>query len=361
MTDESWPDGIEPPKAVIEAAAWASRFIDDAPELNLTALKAWFGTSRENRDAFAAVMFSTPLSDDIRARVEQSLGQSFPSAHRSPAHIIPIEAARTSEPGGTVRPRDEPQSRIGRGTRIGLAATACAAVLAVAIGVAPSLTSLSIFSAASAEVFQTGHGDIRSFALEDGSNMTLDTHSRVKVVIDRARRHAMLEEGRARFVVKSDNRPFTIEAGTGKAVTRTGTLDVAIDSDQRVDLQLRAGAADLHDGDESKDSVVRMLTIDQPVTYQSSLFDPRPVATPVADTRNWTEGWVDYRTISLGDLVREANRYAKKRILIDDQTLNSLAVTGRFKLTDTDGFAKRIAELFSLKVVKKSDGIHLTR
>lgn len=361
MSDEPWPDGVEPPRAVIEAAAWASRFLDEDSEINLAALKAWFVTSRENRDAFAAVMFSTPMSDDIRALVEQTLGQSFPSMHRSPAHIIPIEAARTSEPGGTVRPRYASRSRLGRTARIGLAATACAAVLAVAVGVAPSLTGLSMFSAARAEVFQTGHGDIRSFALADGSNVTLDTDSRVKVVMDRARRHATLEEGRARFVVKADDRPFTIEAGTGKVVTRRGTLDVAVDRDRRVDLQLRAGAADLRDGGESKDSVARMLTVDQPVTYQSGLFEPRPVATPVADTRNWTEGWVDYRTIPLGDLVREANRYAKKPIMIDDQVLNSLAATGRFKLTDTDGFVKRIAELFSLKVTKKSDGIHLTR
>lgn len=361
MTDEPWPDGIEPSKAVKEASAWTVRILDDASETDLTALKAWFGTSRENREAFASVMFSTPMADDIRGRVERTLGQSFASGHRPPAHIIPIEAARTAEPGGMGRPQDAGRSGSRRAWRIGVAAAASAAVLAFAVGVAPTLNSLSLFSPAKAEVFQTGHGDIRSFDLADGSNMTLDTDSRVKVIMDRARRHALIEEGRARFVVKAEDRPFTIEAGTGKVVTSKGTLDVAVDRDHHVDLQLRAGVADLRDGDEGKDSVARMLTIDQPVTYPPGAFEPRPVAAPIADTRNWTEGWVDYRTIPLAGLISEANRYAKTPLVIDDPVLAARGVTGRFKLTDTDAFVKRIAELFALKVSKRPDGIHLSR
>ncbi|EZP82435.1 putative FecR [Novosphingobium resinovorum] len=363
MTDEPWPDGIEPPKAVIEAAAWATRFLhegsetNEASEINLVALKAWFGTSRENREAFAKVMFSTPMSVEIRARIERTLGQSFPSAHKPPARIIPIEAGRTAEPGGGGRPHDGSR----RVLKIGATAAACAAVLALAISVAPPLTRLSIFSSAEAQVYRTGHGDIRSFDLADGSNLTLDTDSRVKVIMDSARRHAMIEEGRARFVVKADERPFTIEAGAGKLVTSKGTLDVSMGRDRRVDLQLRAGMADLRDGEEGKDAVARMLTIGQPITYQAGAFEPRPVAAPIVDTRNWPEGWVDYRTIPLAGLIGEANRYAKTPIIIDDPALASLGVTGSFRLTDTDGFVKRVAELCALKVTKKADGIHLSR
>lgn len=361
MTDEPWPDGIEPPKAVIEAAAWASRFMDEATETNLTALKAWFGTSRENREAFAKVMFSTPMSGEIRERIERTLGQSFPSAHKPPARIIPIESGRTAEPGGGGRPHESMRGGSRRVLKMGVTTAACAAVLALAISVAAPLTGLSIFSSAEAQVYRTGHGDIRSFDLADGSNLMLDTDSRVKVIMDSARRHAMIEEGRARFVVKADERPFTIEAGAGKVVTSNGTLDVSMDRDRRVDLQLRAGVADLREGEEGRDAVARMLTIGQPVTYQAGAFEPRPAAVPIADTRNWPEGWVDYRTIPLAGLIGEANRYAKTPIIIDDPALASLGVTGSFRLTDTDGFVKRVAELCALKVTKKADGIHLSR
>jgi transmembrane sensor len=361
VTEEPWPDGIEPSKVVIEASAWASRFMDDASETNLTALKAWYDTSRENREAFATVMFSTPMASNVREQIEQALGQSFPSAHKPTARIIPIEAGRTSEPGGEGRPHQSIRPGSRRVLKIGVTTAACAAVLALAISVAPPPISLSIFSSAEAQVYRTGHGDIRSFDLADGSNLTLDTDSRVKVIFDSARRHAQIEEGRARFVVKADERPFTIDAGTGRVVTNDGTLDVAVGRDRRVDLQLLAGAADLREGKEGSDHVARMLTVDQSVTYSADAFEPRPVAAPIRDTRNWPEGWVDYRTIPLADLISEANRYAKTPIIIDDPALASRGVTGRFRLTDTDNFVKRVAELCALKVTKKADGIHLSR
>ena len=361
MTDEPWPDGIEPSKIVIEASAWASRFMDGASESNLTALKAWYDTNRENSEAFATVMFSTPISVEIRARIERTLGQSFPSAHKPAARIIPIETGRTSEPEGGGGPHGSMRPGSRRVWKIGGTAAACAAVLALAISVAPPLTSLSIFSSAEAQVYRTGHGDLRSFDLADGSNLTLDTDSRVKVIMDSARRHALIEEGRARFIVKADERPFTVEVDAGKVVTSKGTLDVAVDRNRRVDLQLQAGVADLRDSEEEKDTVARMLTIGQPVTYQAGAFEPRPVAAPIADTRNWPDGWVDYRTIPLAGLISEANRYAKTPIIIDDPALASLGVTGRFRLTDTDSFVKRVADLCALKVTKKADGIHLSR
>src|SRR3546814_18655864 len=83
-----------------------------------------------------------------------------------------------------------------------------------------------LLSPARAETYATGHGDIRRFTLADGSLVTLDTDSRVEVVIDRSKRHALLRRGRARFVVAADPRSFTIQAGNGDVVTEIGRAHV---------------------------------------------------------------------------------------------------------------------------------------
>lgn len=361
MTDGSPPGGGTSSKAMNEAAAWVSRLIKEDPEPNYEALKAWHDASEENSRAFANAIFAQVIAGSRRERLERALGKSFPSLHPPAAQIIPIESARTAE-ADEPRGLDAPaRKRLSRGARICLLTAACAAAIAMTVGVAPTLSGISIFSRADAEFYETGHGDIRSFALADGSNVTLDTDSRVKVVMDRELRRAHVEEGRARFIIKPDPRPFAIEAGAGKVIARSGSIDVAVDRNRHVDLQLRSGAADLHDGDASKDKVARMLVIDQQVTLEPGDFAPQPVASPLADTRDWPQGWADYRTIPLAGLIGEANRYAKSPIILDDPALASLAVTGRFRLVDTNGFVSQIAQLFSLKASRRQDGIHLSR
>src|SRR4051812_44857021 len=82
--------------------------------------------------------------------------------------------------------------------RVGLAASMAAAVLAVgAINGVVQFTSRPI----NAVLLTTGVGEIREVPLSDGSKVTLDTVSAVRVDIARGHRRALVERGRARFSV----------------------------------------------------------------------------------------------------------------------------------------------------------------
>src|SRR3546814_14384292 len=99
-------------------------------------------------------------------------------------------------------------------------------MVALTVGLLPNLPLPWLLSPARAETYATGHGAIRRFTLADGSLVTLDTDSRVAVVIDRSKRHALLLRGRARSVVAADPRPFPIQAGNGDVGTAQGAIDV---------------------------------------------------------------------------------------------------------------------------------------
>src|SRR3546814_16382254 len=97
-----------------------------------------------------------------------------------------------------------------------------------------------------------------------------------------------------------------LQAGNGDVVTAEGAIDVGVDGNAHVELRLRSGSASVKARDtKDKQSESMPLTINRPVLYAGGDFAPRVVTAPPADTRKWPSGWVDYRTIAPGELIRE--------------------------------------------------------
>ncbi|GAY20119.1 FecR family protein [Sphingobium fuliginis] len=362
MSGEEWPAGKAWSSTDLEAAAWCFRLKETPTEALLAEFQSWIDASKTNAEAFANAMLVAPMKPAERQRIEQFLGQSLPALDRSGSK------ARTGSPAATIHTFPaknhatplKPAGRSRTGRRWATGAIAAAAMVALTVGLLPNLPLPWLLSQARAETYATGHGDIRRFTLADGSLVTLDTDSRVEVVIGRSKRHALLRQGRARFVVAADLRPFTIRAGNGDVVTAKGEVDVGVDGNAQVELRLRSGSASVKARDTmDRQSESMPLTINRPVLYAGGDFAPRVVTAPTADTRDWPSGWVEYRTIPLGELIREANRYAKTPIILDDPKLARLTASGRFQLTETDRFASRIAELFQLRISRRAGGIHL--
>ncbi|WP_342249215.1 FecR family protein [Sphingomonas sp. OTU376] len=246
-------------------------------------------------------------------------------------------------------------------------AVAAAAAIAFAVVIRPA-TLPSTYPAgqqfaSSAPGLSTGHGEIRSYRLPDGSNLTLDSDSRVELAIGGKERRVHLREGKARFEVQPDPRPFVVEAGAGSVTASRAVFDVGYAGDRQIEINLYSGSADL--GPATEPAVYtapsRLLRAGQPLRYQAADFRPEPAPAASADRKDWPSGWVEYRSVALGDLVGEANRYATQPIILDDLETGRLAASGRFKLTDTDTFVSRLAELLNLSVLHKPDGIHLRR
>ena len=370
MSDEEWPDGKAPSSKDLEAATWCVLLADTPSDTTLAAFKVWFDASERHARDFVNAMRVTPMPAAERERVERFVGRSLAPIDHGRAQPLAAAPGATGPDLRSDRRAFFPQTagparrRSGR-RRWTRAIVAAAATIALVTSLRPDFLIQpfqSFFSPARAETFETGRGDIRRFTLADGSLVTLDTDSRIEVTIDRRRRHALLREGRARFDVVADARSFTIAAGDGDVTASEGQIDVGMGLDRQVELRLRSGSARIsaRDGASQSGRSDMPLTVDRPVLYAQGDFAPQFVAMPVADTRDWPSGWIEYRKVSLGELVRQANRYAKSPIMLDDASLANLSASGRFKLTETLRFADRIAELFALRVSRQHDGIHLS-
>lgn len=247
----------------------------------------------------------------------------------------------------------------------GLLAAAAAVMLAVVVsynslGGTPAVPGVSMTEAP----LVTKRGEIRSFRLQDGSSVTLDTGSRLAVSIDGSERRVRLEHGKARFAVAADERPFIVTAGAGQISARTGIFDVGY-HDSKVSLTLISGEAEVRPAMQSAVYTVpvRQVFAGQRYAYRASDFTALPQAKSAGsvDERQWPSGWFEYRSVPLNVLVAQANRYADRPILLDDPDIAALKASGRFRLTDTASFAGKIAQVFDLEVSSEPDGLHLRR
>jgi transmembrane sensor len=364
MSGEEWPDGQAHSAAELDAATWCARIRDGLTDVELAVLGEWFRASDDNREAFENAMLVTPLALRQRSAVEQALMQQFP-ALSAVAPTVPIRPAGSTRDRVSSRQNGWHRTPTKRRWRPAvLAAAALAATVVVVLGLGTKLVPASLAPTARAATYETGHGSIRRFTLEDGSALTLDSDSRVDFSMDSGGRRARLLHGRARLAAARDRRPFTIVAGAGRQIAFEGVIDIGIDEDQIVDLRLRSGTGELKADGKGGDAQVAgvLLPIDQQVVFPAAgTSAPKFVDAPVADTRAWPSGLVDYREITLDALLRDANRYAQSPILLDDPTLATFTASGRFQLTDSERLADRLAEVFDLAINRRADGIHLSR
>jgi transmembrane sensor len=307
-----------------------------------------------------------PDAPALRGQFEQWLASS-PEHRREHAwasqHFGDAAILKQSERHGIATHRSRPAARwLIAGT---LAAAAASLIVVVVgnpfergqFGAAPGLSP-------STSPLVTARGEIRTFRLADGSSVTLDTDSKLVVSMDASSRHLDLERGKARFTVARDPRPFEVSAGAGMVSARAATFDVSYDSRQVLVCLIR-GSAEVRPALRYAvyTQPVRQVLAGQSLSYRAADFSFLPVP-PRAQAKNdaqWPSGWATYRSIPLSELVSEANRYADQPIIIDGPGIGSLQASGRFRLTDTDAFARRIAEVFDLDVSNRADGIHLAQ
>ena len=327
-----------------EAEHWLVRLDNDKSATTKAEFDRWVETSPAHRREFEWIEKVYAGSEILTGSDKFGAGRDNEPPHLKPAH----------------KPK--------RWLMVGTAAAAAAAVLFIAFGAggAPLHGSFpgSSMSAQAAEPLVTQRGEIRSFRLADGSTATLDTESRVEVAMTKSERHLRISKGRARFAVAPDPRPFRVQAGAGEVVASQGEFDVAYEGGEQIIVRSISGDAKIQPSKPSRETrLSRVLQPDGVWGYRVGDFRPATIQPEAATTarQDWPSGWADYRSIRLDKLVAEANRYADKPIIIDDRATAALVAAGRFRISNTDAFVARIAELFDLSLTRRDDGIHLRK
>ena len=191
-------------------------------------------------------------------------------------------------------------------------------------------------------------GEIREVPLTDGSKVTLDTESRVRVDAERHHRSATLEAGRARFAIVPGNEPFVIEVADARISANEGIIDVSRDSSgARVDII--SGAANMSQADSGDVRVPAQRTVALTPAHQ-------PAITPLQRRADWTKGLLEFSATPLDQVAMVANHYSARKIILADRSAAGRKVTGIYKTGDPGALARSLAAALDLKLEVRDDG-----
>ena len=200
-------------------------------------------------------------------------------------------------------------------------------------------------------LFAAAVGEIRVIELPDGSRLTLDSASRVEAAFTEAERKLTLSEGRARFQVAHEVRPFLVRAGASEIVA-TGTLfDVSLIGGRTTVLLLEGSVEVRAEADRRKRE---RLAPGQKLILAASAPAERQRA--ARGDAAWPTRMLEFDDSRLDEAVALSNRYSKVQLKLGDGRIQGLRVSGAFRAGDVVGFAQGLATAFELLVVRQPDG-----
>ncbi len=239
-----------------------------------------------------------------------------------------------------------------------LLATAAAMVLVVTSAVTLTQNGLldRYWDGARGETFQTGTGQRTTATLTDGSIVTLDAESELRVVEMAAQRRLQLVRGHAFFQVAKDPvHPFLVEAA-GKTVRAVGTkFDVRVDDKQAVTVTLVEGKVRV---EQSRGWLKREQRADMNAGAKLvARADQNWKLTQVdaASETSWLSGRLTFLGEPLGSAIAEVNRYSRQKIVFADGRVPDKEIVGVFAAGDIDGFVTAMQLNGIARVVERSD------
>ena len=228
-------------------------------------------------------------------------------------------------------------------------AGAAAAVLCIALG--GLYLSRSWLNSTS---YQTDIGERRIVALPDGSRISMDSDTAVRVTYQDTSRSITLERGRSRFDVAHDpNRPFTVMAGPQTVVAIGTSFDVErLQSSVLITLiqgqVVIKGTQGLTTPEtlDPGESSISLKVGEQLVVARN--VRPAIVTTDLQVARAWESGRLLFRDEPLGDAVARVNRYTAHPVEIDP-SIASIRVSGVFNAGDVSSFVSAVTSYFPVQ------------
>ena len=196
--------------------------------------------------------------------------------------------------------------------------------------------TIAFQAAHAATPYETGIGEQRRIALQDGSSLLLDATTRVRVIATAARRRLWLAHGRVDLTVAALTVPFTIDAGQGDLTAQAGRFDLRRDRDDRVAVTAIEGSA--------------ALGATRRITGGERLAQGRIDRPDLAATQAWTSGRAAFHDDSLATVAEEANRYSAIRLVIADPEVARLRVSGMYRMGDNVALGRSLASLLAVRV-----------
>ncbi|MEP9401697.1 FecR family protein [Sphingomonas silueang] len=234
-------------------------------------------------------------------------------------------------------------------------AGALAASLVLAIGVGTLAVRPPWSGAPKPEVMrvQTPVGGQRTIALNDGSQVKLNTATVVRTAAGDDPREVWLDKGEAYFdIAHRPDRPFVVHAGP-RTVTVLGTRFTVRRDGERVTVAVLSGRVRVEDAVADAGEAARSAVIGRgDIAYAQPHGTLVALAAParVDAMTGWRDGLLIFDNQRLADAVADFNRYSRRPIRIDDPKVANIRIGGTFQIGNSAGFLNLLHSAYGLEV-----------
>jgi transmembrane sensor len=370
-----------------QAANWLAR--RDAPDwlpADEAVLNAWLAESTAHKVAFIRLETAWNASQKLKA-----LGAGVPKGvipapglWRRSRFLRLRDGSAIERPPTLVRPRAEFRLRRRRWGFYGVAASFLVAV---------AVWGVWLFWP-EGSVYRTAVGGLEAVPLTDGSKVTLNTDTDVRIELSPSERRVDLQRGEAFFEVAHDaRRPFVVRAGDKRVVAVGTKFSVRRDGDEVwvvvTEGTVRLEPRDLpHRVSGDRKQALSSPTSGPSLSYSGTAIDsssagsadvvllPAGSVAHAAETGvlvkeetpaeaeaalSWRQGYVVLHDTPIAEAAAEFNRYNTRKIVIADPEVGNIRIGGNFRSTSTDAFVRLLADGFPIRVDEREEEIVLTK
>jgi transmembrane sensor len=341
-------DAVAPPHIRAEAAVWATELHSPTRDVQVEAnVRRWIAEDPRHAAAFELATEAWQRSGNL------------------PAELLAAVSAGTDLVKRPARKR------------------------AVYLGIAILCATLAFVTyLLSDDTLSTGPNEQKTVALSDGTQVTLNANSRLRVHFDDHLRKLTLSHGEALFnVAKHLPRPFVVIIGDRKVIAMGTAFEVRRDEtpnpaftvtlvEGRVAIE-PLSAPDAVPPAAPNTSAITSSHIfpeasQNPAAPRLTLLNPGErlrFASNTADILDhpkidsvtaWQRGQLIFDDVSLGEAAQEFNRYGTEKIKLAGASTAQLRVGGVFRIGDPLTFAQIMADTFKLHLATHDHELILT-
>lgn len=203
----------------------------------------------------------------------------------------------------------------------------------------------------------TATGEIRTFTLSDGSEITLGGRSEVTGELGKTSRSLTLASGNAFFsIARDERRPLSVSAGDVR-VQVLGT---------RFDIHQRAGniAVSVEEGlvavtDAAATNRLELAAADRVEFNPAAGFSDITGFAPERG-RSWREGRLSFVNAPLSDIVADINQYSQTPVVLNDEEIGALRLTLSFTVGQIDQMLAGLEAAETAEVTRTSGEIRIS-
>lgn len=199
------------------------------------------------------------------------------------------------------------------------------------------------------ERYDTHLGEQRLISLRDGSMVSLNTNSRVRVELSERARTVELSRGEAYFDVKRDpSRPFSVVVGD-TVVIAIGTAFNVRALPEGAMVSVAEGKVEVRSRLASKAAPVALSGGERAVVSKRAAVTRLPHV-KAGHAAAWMQGRIEFEAATLEEVIREFARYRRLEVGFADDELRQRRITGSFNARDPEAVLAYIGTLPGIRV-----------